>query len=173
LLLTASAHGGLVTASPLPNEPVVNPTEVRLGFGEAVTEDTAIQVVSWESFKEVQQGETQIDPAQPSVAFVALAPLEPGRYAVNWYAVMVDGASAEGSYNFDVVPEMPGLPPVGESPAVVQPSVPTPAPTTAPSPAPRAFLYSRSGILMILGVALTLLIGLLLLFSGPHRNQDV
>ncbi|MBA3533216.1 MAG: copper resistance protein CopC [Ardenticatenales bacterium] len=165
------AHGGLVTAFPVPNEPVINPTEVRLSFGEGVVVGTSIQVVSWETLKDVHQGQTQIDPAQPTMAFVPLAPLDPGRYSVNWYAVMIDETSTEGSYEFDVVLSMPTGRPTATTGGAPQAMEIVPSPVAAPSPANSSLLNSRAGVLIALALALGLVVTLLLIFMRPQEHK--
>ncbi len=99
---TVRAHSELIRAEPGPGARVAAPREMRLRFSEMVTEETAVLLFA-DGFQQVAGVVAQVDPVSLQEVVVALPPLPPGVYTVQWKAVALDGHELSGSYMFEVV----------------------------------------------------------------------
>lgn len=100
LAVPALAHAELLSASPAPGESLgQSPAEIRLRFSEPIGSGSDIFVFS-ERFIYLEGLTTRIEGESELV--VALPPLAPNDYTVQWTAVSSDGHSVSGSYSFRV-----------------------------------------------------------------------
>ncbi len=99
-----SAHALLITASPEPNAILTEaPLTVEMWVTEPVEAGfTRIKVLDANGIQ-VQDGDTRIDPADPTHITVALTQLPEGIYTVSWKALsIVDGHITTGTFPFAV-----------------------------------------------------------------------
>jgi copper resistance protein C len=106
---SALAHAELLVATPRPGETFQweRPAEVRLEFTQELQPTGNRILVTDRNFRAVQQGEAQVNPADPFTLQVALGDLSAGGYTVNWHSVSVDGHSLDGAYEFTILPREP------------------------------------------------------------------
>src|SRR5207248_7743337 len=80
------------------------PEEVRLWFTERLEPAySGVKVVNGAG-QQVDKGDAGIDPADPRVLRVSLAPLPVGSYKVIWRVLSVDTHVTEGDFTFRVAP---------------------------------------------------------------------
>jgi methionine-rich copper-binding protein CopC len=101
---TARAHADLVSATPEPNASLEgSPVLIELFFSEPVDGSfTLIRVLDMEG-KAVDNGDTTVDPANPTRATVTVRSLSDGIYTVSWKVLSaVDSHITTGAYPFAV-----------------------------------------------------------------------
>lgn len=106
ILLTsapASAHAGLLLASPEEGETLSRPPdEVRLRFNEPVrAEFDPVNVVD-EDGDRVDVGDAETEPDDPEVVVASLEDLPNGTYTVEWRVTSTDGDPVDADYEFVV-----------------------------------------------------------------------
>ena len=101
---SANAHPLPKTATPAPNAILsVSPTEIRIGFSEAVVIAFTGLEVDDASGTAVATGDATVDPADPKELIVPIkAKLAAGTYTVKWHAVGDDTHHMAGHYSFQV-----------------------------------------------------------------------
>ena len=96
----AQAHAHLDHASPLAGSTVSPaPSEVSLFFTQNLEPAFSTAVVTDSTGADVGQGKAQVS---GNTMRVALKPLGPGTYKVNWHALSVDTHTTEGAFTFNV-----------------------------------------------------------------------
>jgi methionine-rich copper-binding protein CopC len=101
----AFAHAHLVTSSPAAGATVkVAPSELTLRFTEALEAAFCTVEVTDETGGRVEAGPPTLDPANPKVLHVTLAPLAKRKYKVVWKAVSVDSHTTSGNFAFTIAP---------------------------------------------------------------------
>lgn len=129
LLLTAipaGAHSELVDSQPAAGAELTQaPTTVRLVFTDDLAPASTVQVVD-AAFGSVAAGPATIDPTEPRAMTVALQPLAPGDYTVQYHAVeAADQHAVDGSFAFRVAGTAPVA--TGSDVGTVAPSTPAAA----------------------------------------------
>ena len=108
LLLLASpaaapAHSLLVRSEPGRNATVTRvPERVKLWFSERIEPAYAKLSVWSEAGKQVDAGDAAVAPDGPALLSVSTPGLGPGRYAVRFRVLSVDGHVVESSFSFTV-----------------------------------------------------------------------
>ncbi len=99
----AFAHAHLLSATPKANEMAMPaPSELRLKFSEGLVITFTNVKVTGPDKKTVETGPAKLDPSDNTLLIVPLkAPLQDGKYSVDWQAVSVDGHKTTGSYGFE------------------------------------------------------------------------
>ena len=99
-----SAHAVLVRANPEANAALDrSPAQVELFFSEAVEPAFSQITVLDSSGKRVDNGDSKVDPADPTRLSVSLRSLKDGVYTVSWKVLSaVDSHPTEGAYPFAV-----------------------------------------------------------------------
>lgn len=99
-----SAHAALDRAEPAANAVLAeSPEQVTIWFTEPLEPQLSEIVVFNAAGEQVDNGDTQVDEADPTVMRVTLPPLPEGSYTVSWKNVStVDGHPVSGSYVFSV-----------------------------------------------------------------------
>lgn len=111
--VTASAHAHLEKSSPAVGSIVpTSPAQVILDFSEAVRL-TALSITKGD---EPKQNLKRLPTTVAQQITVALPPLTPGTYALNWRVLSDDGHVMSGTLHFTLIPERAPAPPV-EPPA--------------------------------------------------------
>jgi hypothetical protein len=101
----AAAHAFLKRAMPAVGSTVMQaPTQVAIDFTEDVEPRFSTIVVTNAQGERVDTGAPHILGGQARLA-VALKPLPPGTYRVNWHATSVDTHKTEGTFSFTVEPK--------------------------------------------------------------------
>lgn len=102
---SAHAHPSLDQAEPKVGSIVhAAPAEVRLRFNEALEPAfSSIRVLDGDG-KPVVAARAQVEGEGHDVLRLALPPLRPGGYVVQWRAVSVDTHATEGRYQFTLRP---------------------------------------------------------------------
>jgi methionine-rich copper-binding protein CopC len=101
----ASAHAFLDHAAPSVGSTLREPPSVvRIWFSEAVEPAFSTIEVLNAAGQRVDQGVVSVDPNDPAILGVALKPLPPGTYKVNWHVVSVDTHPTDGSFSFTIAP---------------------------------------------------------------------
>ena len=100
----AFAHPLPKTATPKPNEILTSsPTEIRIGFSEALVAAFSGLEIDDQNGKAVELGDATINPNDDRELVVAIkAKLAPGTYTVKWHAVGVDTHRVSGHYSFQM-----------------------------------------------------------------------
>jgi copper resistance protein C len=99
----AWAHAFLDRAEPAVGRTVTPaPTEVRLWFTQKLEPAFSHVQVFDEHDKEVDRGDSHVDPKDPAELVVSLPPLAPGTYKVVWRVVSVDTHVTDGHHTFTV-----------------------------------------------------------------------
>jgi methionine-rich copper-binding protein CopC len=101
----AHAHAFLDHAQPSVGAAVAAaPAAVQLWFTQPLEPAfSSIQVVD-PTGNRVDQGQSAVDPADPTRISIALKPLSPGHYKVIWRALSVDSHVTNGDFSFTVGP---------------------------------------------------------------------
>lgn len=101
----AAAHAFLDHALPAVGSTVhASPHDVRLWFTEQLEPAFSRVRVLDASGKEVDAGDSHVDPSDATVLTASLPALPPGSYKVVWRVVSVDTHVTEGDFTFDVKP---------------------------------------------------------------------
>ena len=99
----AYAHAHLDRASPAAGATVATaPSEVTLHFTEKLEPKFSAIVVRDAAGGQVDKGDSHVDETDQALLRVALPPLAPGRYQVEWRVTSVDTHSSKGDYTFRV-----------------------------------------------------------------------
>jgi copper resistance protein C len=132
----AWAHADLVASVPAAGAELAEPpAQVRLTFSEKLGPGSSIKVLD-SQFRDVTAGAASVDAADASVLVVALPPLAPGDYTVQYQSVdQEDGHALTGSFGFRVTGAAAG-PTASPATPTVAPATPTLPPVTLPAPPP-------------------------------------
>src|SRR6202140_4388798 len=99
----AFAHAQLKTATPAVNGVATPaPSEVTLNFSEKLEAAFSTVIVRDAVGKRVNKADAQVDKADRTIMRVALDPLTPGVYIVEWRALTADTHKTEGAFVFRV-----------------------------------------------------------------------
>jgi methionine-rich copper-binding protein CopC len=99
----AFAHAQLNKAVPAVNGAVTTaPSEVTLNFSEKLEATFSTVIVRDAVGKRVNKADAQVDKADRTTMRVALDPLMPGIYIVEWRALTADTHKTEGAFIFRV-----------------------------------------------------------------------
>jgi methionine-rich copper-binding protein CopC len=99
----AFAHAQLSRAAPAAGGAVAKaPTEVTLNFSEKLETAFSTVIVRDAVGKRVNKADAQVDKSDRTVMRVALEPLMPGIYIVEWRALTADTHRTEGAFIFRV-----------------------------------------------------------------------
>ena len=102
-IFAASAHTHLVRATPAVDGTVrAAPGEVTLRFNKRLESAFSSVLVRDSDGKQVDKGNAQLDKSDRRIMRVALPPLMPGVYKVEWRAVSADTHKVEGDFTFRV-----------------------------------------------------------------------
>ena len=100
----AFAHAHLRTASPAEGATVSAPTEIVLGFTEALEVKLSSITVRDAQGQPVQAAPAEAVPGDGKALKVRLKATTPGSYTVEWAATSVDTHRVTGQYRFTVRP---------------------------------------------------------------------
>ncbi len=102
-VVSAWAHSQLVKAEP-PRRAVLTkpPTQVRLWFNENIEGDYASLVVLDAKKQPISDVKPTLAPDDPKSIVLPLPELTPGKYAVKFRVLSVDGHVVESSYDFSI-----------------------------------------------------------------------
>lgn len=102
-VVSAWAHSQLVKAEP-PRRAVLTkpPTHVRLWFNENIEGDYASLVVLDAKKQPISDVKPTLAPDDPKSIVLPLPELAPGKYAVKFRVLSVDGHVVESSYDFSI-----------------------------------------------------------------------
>jgi len=99
----ASAHPTLKSASPAADVPSTSsPAEIKLEFSEGVIAKFSGLELKDERGKTIATGVAMVDPKEKRLLVPVRAPLNPGRYTVNWHVVSEDTHRVQGQYSFRI-----------------------------------------------------------------------
>ena len=99
----AFAHAQLKAATPAAGGAVADaPTEVTLNFSEKLEAAFSTVIVRDAVGKRVNKADAQVDKTDRTIMRVALDPLTPGVYIVEWRALTADTHKTEGAFVFRV-----------------------------------------------------------------------
>jgi copper resistance protein C len=99
----ADAHAFLDHASPAVGSSLPSaPAAVTMWFTQQLEPAFTTATVSDKSGNNVDSGDAQVDPKDPTELQVPLKPLPPGTYTVMWHALSVDTHTTTGHFNFTV-----------------------------------------------------------------------
>jgi len=99
----AQAHAFLDHASPAVGSSLPSaPAGVTMWFTQQLEPAFTTATVSDKSGNNVDSGDAQVDPQDPTELRVPLKPLPPGTYTVMWHALSVDTHTTTGHFNFTV-----------------------------------------------------------------------
>ena len=98
----AQAHAHPKTMAPAADATVAPPSEVSMGFSEALEAAFSSLAVIDAAGHAVAGGKTELDGATHTMLHMSLPALAPGVYTVKWVAVARDGHRTSGSYSFTV-----------------------------------------------------------------------
>jgi methionine-rich copper-binding protein CopC len=98
----AFAHATPTSRDPSPNAQVAAPSAVTIRFSEPLEPAFSKIVLVDESGKAAASAASQVDVKDKRTMQLALQPLAPGRYTVQWTAVAEDGHRTQGGYAFSV-----------------------------------------------------------------------
>jgi copper resistance protein C len=102
---TALAHAHLRRSQPNAESTVHgSPSEVKLWFSEAVEPAYSSIEVTGDDGKQVDKGDTSVDPGDHKILKVSLSSLSPGTYTVVWRVTSIDTHKTQGKFTFKVVP---------------------------------------------------------------------
>lgn len=102
LASNAFAHAKPVSRDPSPDAEVAAPPAVTIHFSEPLEPAFSKLALVDDSGKPAASATSQVDPQDKKTMTLALQPLAPGRYTVQWTAVAEDGHRTKGSYAFNV-----------------------------------------------------------------------
>ena len=101
--LSASAHAHLKTATPATDSTVTTaPSEVAIDFTEGVEPALCSIAVTGPGGARLDSGPPHVAAGDNKHLAVAVKPLAPGVYTVEWHATAVDTHKTEGTYHFTV-----------------------------------------------------------------------
>ena len=101
----AIAHAFLDHATPRVGSTVHGPPPaVKLWFTQELEPAFSTVRVLDKSGKPVDRGDARVDKSDRTLLEVAVPPLAPGTYRVQWRVVSVDTHVTEGDFTFDVAP---------------------------------------------------------------------
>jgi methionine-rich copper-binding protein CopC len=99
----AFAHAQLKTATPAVNGAVTPaPSEITLNFSEKLEAAFSTVIVRDAVGKKVSKADSQVDKVDRTIMRVALDPLTPGVYIVEWRVLTADTHKTEGAFVFRV-----------------------------------------------------------------------
>jgi len=98
----AQAHAFLDHPVPAVGSTASPPHEVRLWFTEAVEPAFSAVTVTNAAGDRVNVGKVAIDSHDPQELHVAVKPLTPGVYQVQWHVISVDTHRTQGNFSFTV-----------------------------------------------------------------------
>ena len=98
----ALAHARLEASEPAVGAEGAAPAQVVLHFTEAVEPRFSSIMVSNSAGLRMEMGPAHLA-SEPRQLAVALKPLVPGEYRVDWVAISVDTHRTQGSFHFSVV----------------------------------------------------------------------
>ena len=98
----AFAHATPTSRDPGPDAEVAAPAAVTIHFSEPLEPAFSKLALVDANNKPVAPAASQVDPQDTKTMHLALQPLAPGRYTVQWTAVAEDGHRTKGSYAFSV-----------------------------------------------------------------------
>lgn len=96
----AFAHATPTSRDPGPDAEVAAPAAVTIHFSEPLEPAFSKLTLVDANNKPVAPAASQVDPQDTKTMHLALQPLAPGRYTVQWTAVAEDGHRTKGSYAF-------------------------------------------------------------------------
>ncbi|AMV41524.1 copper homeostasis periplasmic binding protein CopC [Paraburkholderia caribensis] len=96
----AFAHATPTSRDPGPDAEVAAPAAVTIHFSEPLEPAFSKLALVDANNKPVAPAASQVDPQDTKTMHLALQPLAPGRYTVQWTAVAEDGHRTKGSYAF-------------------------------------------------------------------------
>jgi methionine-rich copper-binding protein CopC len=105
----ALAHARMIRSSPTADGVTQSPQVVELWFNELLDDGFNSIVVypaaeaSAKTHTSLTQGEAKVDPSDKTHLTVAVKPLPPGEYMVEWRVLSLDGHSAPGRFKFRVL----------------------------------------------------------------------
>jgi copper resistance protein C len=101
----AHAHAFLDHAQPAVGSTLaVAPAVVRIWYTEALEPAFSTIAVTDAQGKAMGRGKATVDPKNPQLLELNLAPLPPGTYTVAWRVVSVDTHPTQGHFEFTVKP---------------------------------------------------------------------
>ena len=99
----ARAHAFLDRAQPPVGGTLAKaPTQVRIWFTEALEPAFSSIAVTDAAGHAMGKGKAKVDPSDPKLLVLDLAPLPAGAYHVVWHVVSVDTHRTEGDFTFTV-----------------------------------------------------------------------
>jgi copper resistance protein C len=99
----AFAHAHLDHSAPGVGSTVKTaPTQVRIWFTEALEPAFSSIAVTDDAGHAEGKGKARVDPSDPKLLILDLAPLPPGTYHVAWHVVSIDTHRTEGDFTFTV-----------------------------------------------------------------------
>ncbi len=100
---SALAHPTLESTSPPADGAASAPTEIKLNFSEGVISKFSGVDLKDQSGKKIATGTASTDPKDQKQLVIPLkAPLQAGKYTVDWHVVSADTHRVKGSYSFKV-----------------------------------------------------------------------
>lgn len=109
---TVLAHAKLMRSAPQSGKKVASPEKVELWFNELLDgQFNSIEIFSATeanstSHTNLAIGKPEVDPKDKTHLSIAVKTLEPGKYFVDWRVLSLDGHSAPGRFQFQVVPKV-------------------------------------------------------------------
>ena len=101
--IAASGHAFLDHADPkVGSTDNASPKQVELHFTQAVEPDFSSVTVTDSSGKQVDNGDTKVDPNDGTKVTITVKDLPPGTYKVQWKVTSVDTHKTHGSFSFTV-----------------------------------------------------------------------
>jgi copper resistance protein C len=99
----AKAHALLDHAQPVVGSTVAAPpSQLRIWFTEALEPAFSTIAVTDAQGHEMGRGKAKLDPANPQLLVLDLAPLAPGTYHVVWRVIAIDTHVTHGDFEFTV-----------------------------------------------------------------------
>ena len=102
LASSAFAHAKPTSRDPAPDAEVAAPSAVTIHFSEPLEPAFSKLELVDATGKPATSAASQVDAQDKKTMSLALQPLGPGRYTVQWTAVAEDGHRTKGSYAFNV-----------------------------------------------------------------------
>jgi methionine-rich copper-binding protein CopC len=108
ILAMGGARNALAHAFPDHAQPAVGstvsppPASVRIWFTEKLEPAFSRVAVVDARGNNVDRGSPKVDPQDPTLLSVAVKPLAPGTYHVDWHVVSVDTHATQGDFTFTV-----------------------------------------------------------------------
>lgn len=100
---TGLAHAYLVRSSPARRAVLIRPpARVQLWFNERLEPEFSRLSVWTRDGKQVDSGDVQVDPEDPSRLSVGVPPLVPETYTVKFRVLSVDGHTVENQFPFTI-----------------------------------------------------------------------